>query len=90
MSTTVYTQPFCENLRSGEVSLEIPAWRFKEFSKIRSEHNDGRRWGQQFYDYMELDKITSPANLQWANRLYQTDGNEAREMVRARVFDNVF
>lgn len=58
--------------------ISIPLSRFKAFSHTRT---DGRRWGQHFYDYMELGKVTSGFDKVWCDKLYQVNDVQARQMV---------
>ena len=68
-----------------EESVVIPLWRYNDFCQVRKAP-DGRRWGQHFYDYLEMHKMTSPANKAWADRLYQEPNERtARAMVIVRL-----
>lgn len=41
----------------------------------------GLRWGQAFYDYMKMDKVTNPDYRAWADKLYNASDKEAKVMV---------
>ena len=63
--------------------LSIPATRVKAFRKTLN----GLRWGQEFYGFMELHKLTSPAAKAWCDKLYNADDETAKKMV-ASVTDH--
>lgn len=66
------------NLASNEgVTLTIPETRLKAFINPQ----DGRRWGQAFYDYMQFEKITDPVNKAWCDKLYLAGVIDSRKMV---------
>lgn len=60
-----------------KITIEIPKSRFDEFCKIAKEPN-GQRFGQRFYNFMELHKVTSPANQGWADKLYNATDVQGR------------
>lgn len=64
---------------SEGVTLTIPESRLKAFRKAE----DDQRWGQAFYDYMELHKITEPVNKAWCDKLYCAGFIDARKMVHS-------
>lgn len=43
------------------------------------------RWGQAFYDFMKLHKITNPEDKIFCDRLYNAEDGEAKHMVMARL-----
>lgn len=66
-------------------SFTIPKSTVDEFYRNRVE--DGRRLGQQFYDYIEANKMTQDEH--WLARLYCADGAHARNLIRQVTdFDN--
>lgn len=44
--------------------------------------NQDLRWGQQFYQHMELHKCTNPEDAVFLDRLYNADDETAKAMVR--------
>ena len=48
----------------------------------------GTRWGQQFYDYMGLHKITNPFDKAWCDGMYQAGAPVGRQMVLAALDHN--
>lgn len=46
---------------------------------------DGRRLGQRFHSYMNLSASNDPAVKEWADKLYQLDGEAARVHIRAKL-----
>lgn len=65
--------------------ISIPLSRYREFKYDRSK---GTRWGQQFYEYMELQKITSHIAKVWCDKLYEQTSNTGRKMVLAVIDHN--
>jgi len=63
--------------------MSIPKSRFDAF---RYDPASGLRWGQAFHQYMGLEKVTSNANKEWADKLYYAKDNQAKNMVR-KVLD---
>lgn len=59
------------------MALSIPISCFRRFEK----KDNGQRWGQQFYEYMELHKVTSPFDKVWCDALYNASDVTARQMV---------
>jgi hypothetical protein len=68
----------------NELSIQIPKTRFDEFCKELKNPN-GQRIGQRFYDFMELHKVTSPANQDWADKLYNASDEAAKFMIKCRL-----
>jgi hypothetical protein len=66
--------------------LTIPVSRFQAFCKDFVESNNGRRWGQAFYDYMQAHKCQQ--DKWWWDRLYNADNAFARSMVKAMLDHN--
>lgn len=60
------------------MAMSIPKSRLDRFVYDR---DLGTRWGQQFYDYMELHKVTDPFNKVWCDKLYEVRDQLARQMV---------
>ncbi len=58
--------------------MTIPFSRYKGFEHTRA---DGRRWGQHFYDYMELSKVNDELAKFWCDQLYIADDVTARRTV---------
>lgn len=67
------------------ISISIPMSRYRAFTKDRT---DARRWGQQFYDFMKLEKVTDPDNKVWCDALYNAKEHVARQMVLASIDHN--
>jgi len=67
-----------------KITIEIPKSRFDEFCKIAKEPN-GQRFGQRLYNFMELHKVTSPANQGWADKLYNASDEAAKFMIKCRL-----
>ena len=66
-------------------SFTIPKSTVDEFYRNRVE--DGRRLGQQFYDYIEANKMLQDEH--WLDRLYCADGAYAQNLIRQVTdFDN--
>lgn len=65
------------------VLISIPKTRYVEFaSRNFDPKKDGRRWGQAFHQFMDLEKVTSTANKIWCDRLYnESDTQKAISMV---------
>lgn len=64
-----------------EVTIKFPLSRVVAFKP--ADHK--RRWGQQFYDYMELDKVTSSPNREYCDKIYNAPRDEAERMVENRI-----
>lgn len=64
------------------MAMSIPMSRYRYFT---FDKNLGTRWGQQFYDYMKLEKITSPFDKVWCDSLYQKNASQGRQMVLAVI-----
>ena len=48
--------------------------------------NEHLRWGQEFYDFAKLEKLSSPENVAWAKKLYNEPSEDlAKKMVLAKV-----
>lgn len=68
------------------MAISIPYSRFKAF---QHNQNDGRRYGQHFYDYMELHKATSAFDKLWCDKLYNANNKLARQMILNAIdFEN--
>lgn len=60
----------------------IPLTRLNEFmAMIKLFPLNGRRFGQAFHDFLELEKVTS--NKEWNDRLYSADDDTAKVMVKS-------
>ena len=46
--------------------------------------NPDLRYGQEFHQFMQLDKIENPADKEFCDRLYEADGEKAISMIRER------
>lgn len=64
------------------INITIPLSRWKQFGRVPA---NGQRTGQQFYDFMELDKVTDPDNRVWCDTLYNASDKAARQMILASV-----
>lgn len=63
-------------------TLTIPLSRLEAFRRTHL----GKRWGQEFYDYMQFHKVTNPENKAFVERLYQEPlEGRARAMVQERL-----
>lgn len=71
-------------IEQRDVSISIPKTKFDAFCETLKTKN-GQRIGQRFYDYMELHKVTSPANKAWADRLYNATDEAAKFMIKCRL-----
>ena len=67
------------------MSIVIPLSRWKQFGRIPA---NGQRMGQQFYDFMELHKITNADDRVWCDGLYNASDKAARQMILASVDQN--
>jgi len=47
--------------------------------------NPDLRYGQEFHQFMQLDKIENPADKEFCDRLYEADGEKAIAMIRERI-----
>jgi len=63
--------------------LTFPASRVNQF---RFDPNSGLRWGQSFYDFMQLDKCTQ--DREFCDKLYNATDETAKDMVRDRIDTN--
>lgn len=66
-------------------TITIPKTRFDQF---RFDPNSGLRYGQAFHQFMGLEKITSNANREWCDKLYNANDNQARNMVKKVIDPN--
>lgn len=66
-------------MEKQDVTFVIPYSRYREFKRV----NPGMRWGQEFYNFMHFEKITSSVNKAWCDRLYQADYSQAHAMVNS-------
>ena len=48
----------------------------------------GTRWGQQFYEFMELHKITNPFDKVWCDKMYEVGTHMGRQMVLSSLDRN--
>ena len=60
--------------------ISIPLSRFNQFVPA-----PGKRWGQSFYDFMQLHKITSTEAKVWSDRLYNAKDDVAKQMVKTSI-----
>jgi hypothetical protein len=64
------------------VTIVIPKTRFSQFRHT----NPNLRWGQEFHQFMGLEKITSDPNKIWCDRLYnEPNAARARAMVLQQI-----
>lgn len=61
----------------------IPLSRYTAFNN--TDVADGRRLGQRFHSYMNLSASNDPDVKEWADKLYQLDGENARTHIRAKL-----
>lgn len=64
------------------ISITIPLSRWKQFGRVQA---NGQRMGQQFYEFMQLHKITDADNKVWCDTLYNASDKAARQMILASV-----
>lgn len=64
------------------INITIPMSRYKQFTRVQA---NGQRFGQQFYDFMELDKVKDKDNRIWCDTLYNAGDHIARQMVLASI-----
>lgn len=56
-----------------------------EVSQFRHS-NKSKRWGQAFFDYFKLGKITNPQDKEFCDRLYnEINDTKAKAMVQGRT-----
>lgn len=49
-------------------------------------NNKAKRWGQDFYDFMKLDKVKDPQDKHFCDKLYnEPDDAKAKNMVASRT-----
>lgn len=60
------------------MAISIPKSTFHRFT---FDDTLGTRYGQQFYDYMGLEKITDPFNKLWCDQIYNASHHIARQMI---------
>lgn len=65
--------------------VTIPLSRWKSFHHTKA---DGRRLGQHFYEYMELQKIQDPVQKGWCDALYNANDVIARQMILVNIDHN--
>lgn len=58
------------------VSIPVSAW-----NRFVYDRQDPRRWGEQFYDYMELHLVTSSFDKVWCDGMRRTGSKTGRQMV---------
>ena len=63
------------------ITITIPRSRYNQFQRVPN----AQRWGQQFYEFMELHKVTDPDNKIWCDLLYNASDRTARQMVLASL-----
>lgn len=51
------------------------------YNRFKFNKDLGTRWGQQFYDFMELQKVTDPFDKVWCDKLYEANAHVGRQMV---------
>lgn len=51
-------------------------------------HNKHLRWGQAFYGFMKLSKVTNPQDKEFCDRLYNATDDKAKAMVQSRLDHN--
>ena len=61
--------------------MQFPKTRVMDFRHT----NKAQRWGQAFYDYMELHKVTDPDEKVFCDKLYNADNDTAKMMVASRT-----
>jgi len=60
----------------------IPYTQIRQFRRT----NTDQRWGQEFYDFMKLEKVQDPEDKAWCDELYnEPDDARAKVMVLARI-----
>lgn len=64
--------------------LQFPYSQVKAFQQ-QFDPSKGLRWGQAFHQFLKLERVTFPGDLQFCNKLYNTDDNTARSMVESRI-----
>jgi len=47
--------------------------------------NPNLRYGQEFHQFMQLDKIENLADKEFCDRLYEADGEKAIAMINERM-----
>lgn len=57
--------------------ISFPLSRVKKFVK----RDNNLRYGQEFYVFMALEKVTNPADVVFCDRLYEADGDLAKAMI---------
>lgn len=65
--------------------IAIPVSRWRGFHHTRA---DGRRLGQHFHDYMELEKVTDKNQRAWCDQLYNANDVIARQMIMVNLDHN--
>ncbi len=60
---------------------------FSQSEVDRFRHNNkSKRYGQDFYDFMKLHKITNPQDKMFCDRLYnEPDDDKAKAMIVSRT-----
>lgn len=48
-------------------------------------NNKAKRWGQDFYDFMKLDKVKNPQDKHFCDKLYNAEESVAKAMVKSRT-----
>lgn len=62
--------------------ITFPNTQYKKFNHA----NASLRWGQAFYNFMKLHKVTNPQDKEFCDRIYnEADDNRARMMVISRL-----
>lgn len=64
------------------ITITIPLSRYRAFARPA---NSPQRWGQMFYEFMELHKVTDKDNKIWCDMLYNASDRTARQMVLASI-----
>lgn len=71
-------------MENKQVTLTIPVSRYKRFVK----KNEFMRFGQEFYNYMDLHKIVSEPNKSFCDKLYVADDAKAHKMIQSILDHN--
>ena len=90
MSATIHS--IYQESKAGEVSIRFPRSAVLKFYAERraltleaDELRKAVRLGLAFYHHMQLEKVESPANRVWAEKLAQAGHTEATKMIISRT-----
>ena len=64
------------------MAMTIPMSRYYRFVYDKTK---GTRWGQQFYEFMDLHKVTNPFDKAWCDGMYNASTHIGRQMVLANI-----